>query len=586
MNFHYTSKNKYFLFLVFLSFLILSACESHKRDPFVNQTEANGGVFYGGIFHFNETDNFRNLFPLNTIDLISFRVVSNVYEGLVQFSAKDLSIIPSLAESWEVNKDGTVFTFHIRKGVYYHDDECFQDGKGREINAHDFKYCFTKLCEADPNNQGFWVFKNRVKGADEYFRSTIANKPLEEGVTGIKVVDDYTLEIELTQPFAGFLNLLGTPFTYLFPKEAINTYGEQGMLDKCVGTGPFNVKSIRRGESVVLMRNKNYWALDEFGNRLPYLDAIKISFIPEKKAELLEFYKGNLDMAIPLELRDAIKEHLKTLYNQGIPFEVQTTPSLSIEYLRFLHTHEVFKEKLVRKAFNLAIDRQIIANFALKGEGRPAYNGFIPPAFANYNTKGVKGYEFDPDKAQHLMTLAGYPEGKGFPEIILHITSRGSSQQIASIIQKMLKENLNVSIRIVTLPLAQLIESFESGASVFWKSKWTADYPDPENFLNILLSTYIPSDEREKSHLNSERYVNLRFDSLLLLANRTIDEDARFELYQQADQVLMDDAVMMPLFYTDNYRLIKPYVKNFEINGMDHRDFRTVYFDRTEIDQE
>ncbi|MBL4654705.1 MAG: ABC transporter substrate-binding protein [Bacteroidia bacterium] len=582
MSKSYRNPIKLNYFLLFVCFVLFS-CQNPKRDPFYNLREAKGHYHYGGIFQYSETENFRNLYPLNTIDGISHRIIRNIYEGLIRFSSSDLSPQPSIAEKWEANEDGTIFTFHIRKGVYFHDDPCFDGGEGREVNAHDVKYCFDKLCEADANNQGFWVFKDRVKGANMYFQRSRQNELTEGGVEGVQVIDDYTIQIELVRPFAGFLNLLGTPFTYIFPKEAIEKYNAQGMRDKCVGTGPFILKAVNSNESIILIRNEKYWDEDELRNQMPYLDAIKVQFIFDKKAELLEFHKGNLDMAVPLELKDALKEHVRSYELGASQFELQTAPSLSVQFLRFLHTSEVFKTKEVRKAFNLAIDKSKIALYVLQGEGNAANNGFVPPFFKNYDASSVQGNIFNPEKARELLSKAGYHEGKGFPSIILHVTGRERDQEVASIVQKMLKDNLNIRIKIVTLPLAQLIENFETGKSLFWISRWGADYPDPENFLNLFHGAHIPTDDLQKSHLNSERYFNYEFDSLLDLANRTIDVENRFKLYQQADQLLMEDAVMIPLFYTENYRLIKPYVKNFEINGMDYRDFRTVYFERDDL---
>lgn len=531
----------------------------------------------------NHNQNFRNLYPLNTIDVTSFQIITNIYEGLISFSQNDLSIEPRLAEKWDVNKDGTEFVFHIRKGVYFHDDSCFPDGKGREVNAHDFKYCFDKLCEADPNNQGYWVFKNHVKGADEYFNATINyDKPIK-GVSGITVLDDYTLKIELTQPFSGFLNMLGTPFTFVFPREAIEKYGAIGLNDICIGTGPFKTKYVKHGEIVILIRNENYWGKDEHGNQLPYLDAIKFTFIQEKKSEMIEFEKGNLDMVVPGELRDAIKQHAIDLTKGLTPFTLQITPALSVSYLRFQHLSPIFSNKFVRQAFNYAIDRQKIANFALKGEGQSAFKGIVPPAFKDYNSNNIKGYEYNPEKAKDLLAQAGYPDGRDFPEIILHLSPLEEIHHISGIIQNMIKENLNINIKIVIIPLAQLIENFESGGSIFWYSRWVADYPDPENFLNLLYGIHVPVDAKEKTHINADRYRNEVFDSIFALALKTVDQKKRYALYQQADQIALDDAAIIPLYYPDSYRLLKAYIKGFDINGMEYIDLRRVYFDKTGI---
>jgi peptide/nickel transport system substrate-binding protein len=231
----------------------------------------------------NETEDFKSLYPLNVTMALENRIAKQVYEGLLKFDQSDLSIVPSLAEKWEVNEDATSYTFHIRKGVIFHDNNCFEGGKGREVKAADFKYCFDRLCVSDPSNQMYWLFKDRVKGANEYHESATNKTPLEGGVSGITVIDDYTLKIDLNYSFAGFLNIVAHNACYVYPKEAVDEYGME-MRINCVGTGPFRVKKIKESETVILDRNPGYWDTDDFGNKLPYLDGLKFSFNKEKKS--------------------------------------------------------------------------------------------------------------------------------------------------------------------------------------------------------------------------------------------------------------------------------------------------------------
>src|ERR1043166_2102021 len=176
---------------------IFAGCGNDGNTP-GGTKKANGGVYYGGVFKMNEVEDFRNLYPLNVTEVTSHRIANQVYEGLVKLSQEDLTIVPCLAEKWEKNADATQWTFHLRKGVKFHDDPCFADGKGRELTAQDFIFCFTKTCTSSPENQHFIdTFKDRVVGANEYFQSTLDKKPLAAGVTGIKAVDDYTLQINL-----------------------------------------------------------------------------------------------------------------------------------------------------------------------------------------------------------------------------------------------------------------------------------------------------------------------------------------------------------------------------------------------------
>ncbi len=544
---------------------------------------AKGNVYYGGVFRMNEVEDFRNLYPLNITEVTSQRIANQIYEGLVKLRQSDLTVIPSIAEKWDKNETASMWTFHLRKGVKFHDDPCFPDGKGREVTAKDIIYCFTKLCEASPENQNYnATFRDRVIGADEYYQSTIDKKPLAEGVKGLKAVDDYTVEISLTHPFAGFLNILTHPGCWIYPKEAFDKYGID-MRIKCVGTGPFQVKNIKEGDNVILERNKEYWGVDEFGNQLPYIDAIKVTFIKEKKSEFLEFKKGNIDMIfrLPIEMIPEILSDLDHAKEGNANFEMQVVPAMSIFYFGFQHKLKPFDNVKVRQAFNYAIDREKIVTYTLQGEGIPGIYGIVPPSFKEYDSKALKGYNFDPDMAKKMMAEAGYPNASGFPKITLQINSGGGDRNIqtAEVIQKMLKENLNVDVDINVLPWGEHLETLETGRALFWRTGWTADYPDPETFLSLLNGKLVPKELSEKSYINSVRYQSAKFDSLYAAANQETDNKKRFDLYRQADQLGLDDAAYMPIFYDENYRLVQKNVKNFDANAMEYRDLTRVYFE-------
>lgn len=570
--------------IVYAFFIAVLAASCGGQSSSTGESrKAEGGVYYGGVFRMNEVDDFSSLYPISVNDAPSHRIASQVYEGLVKLSQYDLSIAPSLAEKWDRSPDATEWTFHIRKGVKFHDNECFSDAKGREVTAADVVYSFERLCTSSPENQQFSnTFKDRVVGANEYFQSTVDNAPLAGGISGIKVIDENTVQIKLLYPFAGFLNILSMPGCWVFPKEAVEKYGIE-MRVNCVGTGPFQVKTIKEGEAVVLERNESYWDVDPHGNQLPYLDALKFTFVKEKKSELLEFKRANLDMVyeIPVEMITDILGELDNAKEANAPFHLQVIPAMRIFYLSFQIQSDVFDKKEVRLAFNYAIDREKIVTYTLQGEGVPGIYGIVPPSFKEYDIKKIKGYSFDPDKARKYLEEAGYPNGKGFPKLTLQINNAGNGRniQIAEVIQKMLKENLNIDMEMNVLPLAEHIERFESGKALFWKTGWVADYPDPETFLTLLYSKHIPKNAGDKSYLNASRYTNAKFDSLFSLAMKEVDPKKRMDLYLQADQVAIDDAAIMPIFYEENYRLVQTNVKNFPANAMEYRDLSRVYFE-------
>lgn len=576
-------KIKHLLLAAGVTAILLSSCGGDKNNH--QSQEAKGGVFYGGVFRMNELEDFKNLYPLSIIDVISQRIANQVYEGMVKLNQADLSIIPALAYRWESNADASVWTFHLRKGVKFHDDACFADGKGREMNAGDVKFCFDKLCEASPNNNAYDItFKDRVKGAAEYFETSKSGKGAQGGVDGIKALNDSTVEITLTSSFSGFLNILAHTGCYIYPKEALDKYGID-MRTKCVGTGPFQVKTIKEGETVILEKNPGYWAIDEFGNRLPYLDAIKFTFIKEKKAEMLEFQRGNLDMVyrIPIEMYKEIMGSYDNAKARQNDFEIQNVPALSTQFYGMLATGTIFNKKEVRLAFNYAIDRNKIVDYILQGEGEAGLYGAVPPvdAFkkAGFDFTALKGYNLDVNKAREYMKQAGYPEGKGFPKVVLTINAAGNERngQIAETIQTMLKDNLGVDVSINVMPFAEQIDAYQSGKLDFFRTSWIADYPDPETFLTLFYSKHVPANASEKSFINTCRFSNKRFDSLFVAAMREPDLSKRMGLYQQADQILIDEGAFMPIFYDENDRLVQKNVRNYPANAMEYRDLTRVY---------
>lgn len=572
---------KFVLGSLVLGILGFTSCGGNSsKNEAETLTALEDGKYAGGILRMNEVENFRSLYPLNVTEVTSHRITNQIYEGLVGFNQADLTIVPMLAESWDIDSTYTTFVFHLRKGVKFHNSEVFEGGVGREVTANDFKYTLTKLCEADADNQGSWVFLGRVKGCEEYYASTQTGQPLPEGVTGVTVVDDYTLKIELNKTFTGFLNMLALPFTAVFPKEAVDKYGKE-MRVKTVGTGPFVLKDMNEGNYVILEKNPEYWGKDEAGNQLPYLNGIKVTFIKDRKTELLEFKNGKIDFLfrLPLEMISDIVTVDDKLIGEYQQYQLQVMPSLALQYYGFQHKGDLFNNKDLRIAFNYAIDKQSIVEYTLKGSGIAAVHGVVPPGVPNYDYKVVKGYQYDPAKAREYMAKAGYPGGEGFPKLTLQINSGGGhNEQVAEAIQKMLKENLGIEVEINIIPFAQHLELVETGKTQFWRAGWVADYPDAENFLNLFYSKHIPATMEERSYLNSVRYSNPEFDKVFEEALVTVDADQRELLYLKADQIMMDDAAIIPIYYYKEHRLLQSKVKNFPQNSMEYRNFRDVYF--------
>ncbi len=568
---------KRFLIPVLAVSLFFVSCGGDDKKDKSGKTEGEGGIFLGGMMRLNEVENLKSLVPISINDIGSYHIAYQVYEGLVKYDPNDLTIIPGLAYRWEFSEDLREITFHLRSNAVFHDDPCFPEGKGRQVTAADVKYSFDKLCSQDPNNNQFDVtFKDRVMGANEAFDGSKGGSV--KSVSGVVVVNDSTIVLKMVAPSSGFLNILAMPGCFIYPKEAVEKYGND-MRVKAVGTGPFFIETLKEGEVIIMKKNPNYWGVDEHGNRLPYLDGVKWNFIREKKSEILKFKSGDLDMIyrIPVEMFSEIMGDLQEAKNKKNQFEVINSPALNTNFYGFnLQANPAWAKKEVRQAFNYAIDRNKIAVFTIQGEGSPAEYGMVPYTEAfekeGYNYKGIKGYTYDPDKAKELMKTAGYPGGKGFPELTLEINSGGGDRNIlvAEVIQSMLKENLGVKININTVPLAEHIENAQSGKTDFFRYGWIADYPDPETFLTLFYGKHLPANPSDKSYINLFRYKNSRFDSLFAASMQEADKVKRMELLSRAEAIVVDDAPFMPIFYDENFMLVQKGVRNLPANAINY----------------
>ncbi|MCO5233854.1 MAG: ABC transporter substrate-binding protein [Chitinophagales bacterium] len=569
-----------FLFNIILLSLFISGCISNNKTE-KKLRPAKGDRYYGGTLRYNEEEFLKSLYPLNVTEVTGHRITEQIYEGLVEFNQKSLAIEPSLAKSWEVNPEGTKYIFHLRTDVYFHDDPCFPNGQGRRFTAQDVKYCYDRLCYNNPSeNQGFWIFKDVVKGANEYNEATSKKTTPPQGVEGVTVINDSTISIELYQPFSVFLSRMGLVFAKIYPKEAVEKYGSD-MRIKCVGTGPYRLKLMKENEITFLTRNENYWKKDEFGNQLPYIDHIKVTYIKEKRAEFLSFKKGEIDFIyrFPLDMVDEILKPDGSLKDEFRQYQLQSKPVMAIQYYGFLNIHPIFKDKRVRQAFCYAVDKDKLCTYTLRNSGFPANYGVVPPGTGTYDATLVKGYKYNPEMAKKLMAQAGYPNGKNFPKITLQLNSGGGrNSQVAEAVQKMLEDVLNIKIELLTIPWAQHTEAVESAKAAFWRLGWVADYPEAENFLNLFLSKYVPDDVNEKTYINSYRYVNKNFDKVLEQALRTVNDKERNRLYAEADQIVINDAPILPLFYDVDHRLLQPNLHNFNQNAMEYRNYSIAYF--------
>jgi oligopeptide transport system substrate-binding protein len=548
-------------------------------------TEAKGGKKYGGIYRSNENGELSSLDPVRINDVTSGHVANIIYDKLMTFDA-DLNLRPQLADSFTVSSDGREYTYHLRTDAYFHDNACFPGGKGRRLTAEDVRFSLARVCDFRTGTKNFDYFRGKVVGAVAYFESTrrafeSGEEPKLKNVAGFSVVNDSTFTIRLEKPFAPFENYVALTSMAIHPREAVEMYGENFMQNP-VGSGPFSFVQWTPDRELVLKRNNRYWMRDEHGNQLPFLDGVRFTFMKDDKLQLLEFSAGKLEESyrVPNEFFGDIVNEAKEPIGKWSGFKLLHVPALSTQYYGFLQTDEVFKNADVRRAFNMAVDRRRIIRYVLRGQAAgPAEHGLVPSSMPGYDHKGVNGYRFDPAKARAALAKAGYPGGKGFPEVTLQLNAGwGRNVQIAEAIQGMLKEHLNVNVRLLQVEFAQHLEKIDQGEAPFFRLGWVADYPDPETFLNLYYGKLVPKSGGI-SPINSVRFTNAEYDAVFEKAITTTDRAQRMELYKKAEQIAMDQAPMLLIIHDEDYRFIQPYVRDYPNNAMDRLMLHAVWFD-------
>ena len=540
-------------FFLLLSALGLFACSENKQKD--NRT----------VFKYNEIGNINSLDPVETSSSENSWAVNQLFNGLVQLD-DSLRIKPCIAKSWEISDDGKSYTFHIRRDVYFHDNRVFAGGKGRVVKASDFVFSFKRLF--DPKI-------SRALSLVEVIQSD------SSGNADMSAPNDSTLHIRLKKPFRPFINLLSMKFFSVVPEEAVNKLGNY-FSKMPVGTGPFIFKKWDDSK-IVLLKNKNYFEY-EGKNRLPYVDAVNITFIKDKQSAFLQLMRGEIDMISGADAVniDVLFDHEGRLNEefQG-KIQLQTCPYLKTDYFGFLIDDNIpgiknspVRMKALRTAINYAIDREKMMKFFRNNVGKPARNGFVPPGLPGYPYNNIKGYDYKPEKVRQLLEEAGFPGGKNLPEITLHTTENYSD--LVEFIQAQL-EKFNIKIKVTIEPARELRKAIISNEYAFFKRSWVCDYPDPENFLFMFHSKNFSPVGQNYFHFKSEK-----FDEYYELAHKESDEVKRNGYYAAMDQIIMDEAPVVPLFYDQVVRLLSNKVSGLSINPLNLPNLKTVQ-KRTQI---
>jgi oligopeptide transport system substrate-binding protein len=560
------------LFTIIASFFLFQSCSENENTS--EGKIAIGGKTYGGEFKFMSSEQVNTLFPISIADMYAARIVSQIYEPLLRLNVSTLEVEPCLATSYSFTDDATKFTFKLRKGVYFHDDECFEGGKGKEVTVEDVKFSLELACSGLSINENKIVLTDKIKGAKEFSEKSKTVLP-KTGVSGIKIINSSTIEIQLNESFVGLEKVMTLSALSIIPREAYEKYGLD-LKSHPVGTGAFKLESFT-DKKITLARNENYWGKDDLGNQLPFLDKVEMTYYTQKKDELLAFRKEAIDAVfeIPVDNLENVFGSLENAHN-NVKHKIETESSLKTVYLAFNCASSEFKDENIRKAFNLAVNKQAIIDNILDGEGYPATRGFVP-AMEGYVNDQITGNEFNPTLAKTLLAKAGFTNGKNFPVLDLYVnTSKGTNvyklfKGVIADIQK----NLNIKLNLKLCTLQERIDGIASGKIKIWKGAWIADYPDPENFLTLFYSKNIGN--KGSSAVNSTNFKNAEFDSYYIKSLKEINKEKRHEYLLKCDQLLIDHAAVIPLLTDDFVVMVNVRVRDFQTNSLQMTDFSTLY---------
>lgn len=549
--------------------IIIASC---GNGPGENDSNSGTGEKYGGVFAYNQPQEIKTLFPPKVYFQAEVATMKHVFETLIKMGP-DLTLEPWLAESWEISEDLKTYTFKIRQGIMFQESEIFPDRKGREMNAHDVKFCLDKVCEDFDGNSSSHYFKGVIEGSESYFNASSEGEKPNEGVSGISVLDDYTLQIKLENPYKDFIAVLSTIATAVYAPEGIDHFSNS-LDNSMIGTGPFKISKFTDGVVVILEKNHHYWKKNAKGENLPFLDGVKISIDQDTNRELNAIEKG----IIQLVPEFAGKSRMLEIMKSNPDFTIHTQSLMGTEFLAFLIPDSITNNKNLRRALQYGVDRQFIIDSIMGGVGKPAYSGIVPPVFEDYVSSDKLSLNLDPQKGILQLDVAGFKEDN-MPELTLASSNDEDDIQIASAVKQMFRDHLNLNISTKFYSKDDFYKKIETGQTNFFMDYYFGDYPSPENFLHSLFyGKYVSEDFSESPGNNFYRYKNRFFDLCIDSARFAPSEEVRNKCFQRAEHQLISDAVVVPLFYHELQYAVDNRIQNFMMDPLKCFDLREVYF--------
>lgn len=524
---HPASLIKFYILYGFLSMIITgcSSNDSQNRDHLV--------------FRYNEQYQISTLDPAFARNPSIIWPTNQLFNGLVQLD-DSLNIQPDIAKNWYISDDALQYTFTLRDDVPFHKHAQFKTKDStRYVTATDFAYSFDRLTDPTVASPGSWVLSN----VDHY-----------------KALNDSTFFIQLKQPFPAFLGLLSMRYCSVVPKEIVDFY-DSDFRSNPIGTGPFKFKRWEEGVKLVLRKNELYYERDEAGNQLPYLEAVAITFLPDKQSEFLQFAQGNLDFLNSLDpsYKDELltaSGRLREKYQNDVNLSV--SPQLNTEYIGFYldsNTKEVQSE-LLRKAINYGFDRQKMITYLRNGIGKPAEHGFIPMGLPGFDY--IKGYDYNPTLSRKL--IQQYKKQSGNTNPMISIGTNSQYLDICEYIQRELqKAGLRVEINV--MPPSTLRQMKSSGELDAFRASWIADYPDAENYLSLFYSKNFTPNGPNYTHFKSAIYDSIYEHSLSM-----VDVETRKIDYKKMDSIIIAQSPIIPLYYDEVVRFTRKNISGLTPN--------------------
>lgn len=475
--------------------------------------------------------------------------LSNCFEGLVTYN-ENSELVPGLAEKWDISEDGKIYTFHLRKDLKWSD--------GSPLTSKDFLYSIQRVLKPETAAQYLSMVTDYIENAQEVYDG---KKPVEE--LGVEAPDDNTLVIRLIDPAPFFIDILSMNVFAPVQAATVEANDDKWTLspETYVVNGPFKITAMNMGESVVLEKNPNYYNADAVS-----LEKITFRYIKDQATALSAFQSGEID-----GFREVPSADLANLKAESD--DLYTLPQYATTYYLINNAKAPYDDARVRKAINLAIDRQALIDSVLQGSAQPAFS----LVSLGYSAEGVKYEEGRSDygisananaeEAKKLMAEAGYPDGKGFPTVQLSYYTNPQVKQLVEAMAQMLKTNLGVEVEISTEEWKVYYDNVQAGKYEIAAMGWGADYLHPMTFLPL----FVGGDP-----LNNSGYANAEYDKAVAEAKVETDAKKAIELMRKAEDILMQDYPFLPLYYRSTNLMMKPYVRNWYLTPTGNLYFKSA----------